>query len=297
MSPMLARSPRKLNEQTQHLTGELRIWSPDRLCFRPSGEAWSALELLEHLRLTEGTVLATMRRNLRAGNRVTMLDRFRSGLILGIMLLPTRLQLPGAVKSILPGGVEKDLSALRQEWADDRKELTGFLESLSSSDREKGVFRHPFGGWTTANDALLFLRSHLHHSSLPAGSASAGMERAGRMLIGGDSKRSSGDGFWWALFGRRSCSSRFPDMHRTYSRQRSRTNTSACVTPTGTGGHWSKTRRKSIWMPLFAYLASFCTRENGRDVDDRASAPAAGIVRRSPIERRRSQYAISRDKP
>jgi DinB superfamily len=163
MNPKLARSLRKLNEQTEHLIAELQSWFPERLCFRPSGEAWSALDLLDHLRLTEGAVLATMRRNLMAGNRVTVRDRFRSARILGIMLLPTRLKAPGAVKSILPAGTVKDLSALRQEWVGDRNTLAGFLGSLSSSDQKQGVFRHPFGGWTTANGALLFLRSHLHH--------------------------------------------------------------------------------------------------------------------------------------
>jgi hypothetical protein len=163
MNPKLARSLRKLNQQTRHLMAQLQSWSPERLYFRPSGEAWSALELPEYLRVTEGAVLATMRRNLQVGNRVTIRDRFRSARILGIMLLPTRLKVPGVVKSILPAGTEKDLSALRQEWVDDRNTLVGFLESLFSSHQKQGVFRHPFGDWTTANGALLFLRSHLHH--------------------------------------------------------------------------------------------------------------------------------------
>ena len=104
-----------------------------------------------------------MRQNLRAGNRVTILDRFRSACIVGIMLAPTRLKVPGAVNSIMPLGTPKDLSALRKEWAADRQTLTSFLESLSGTEQQLGVFRHPFGGWTTPNGALLFLRSHLRH--------------------------------------------------------------------------------------------------------------------------------------
>jgi hypothetical protein len=104
-----------------------------------------------------------MRRNLQAGNRVTILDHFRSARILGIMFLPTRLKVPGDVKSILPACVPKELSMLRQEWAADREQLAGFLKSLSGGDQQQGVFRHPFGGWTTANGALLSLRSHLRH--------------------------------------------------------------------------------------------------------------------------------------
>jgi len=163
MNPRLARSLRKLDEQLEHLMTEVQSWHPERRCFRPSGEAWSALDLLEHLRLTEGAVFATMRRNLGTRNRVTLRDRFRSARVLGIMLLPTRLKVPAAVKPVLHPGAPKDLCALRKEWSEDRRALTGFLESLSSTDQELGVFRHPFGGWTTPSGALLFLRSHLRH--------------------------------------------------------------------------------------------------------------------------------------
>jgi hypothetical protein len=79
------------------------------------------------------------------------------------MLLPTRLKVPGPVKAILPARIQRDLPALHHEWTDDRKALAAFLESLSGPDQKQGVFRHPFGGWTTPNGALLFLRSHLRH--------------------------------------------------------------------------------------------------------------------------------------
>ena len=79
------------------------------------------------------------------------------------MLVPGRVKVPNVVTSILPTETERAFSALRQAWAADRAKLTGFLNSLSIVDLPKGVFRHPFGGWATANGALLFLRAHLQH--------------------------------------------------------------------------------------------------------------------------------------
>jgi len=163
MDASLARSLRKLNDRTENINGELQTWSPVRLGYRPSDDAWSALDLLEHLRLTERAVLETMQRNLGSGNRVTLKDRFRSARVLAIMLLPTRLKVPGSVKSILPTRAPGDLAEIRIEWTHDRRRLADFLETLSGTDREEGVFRHPFGGWTTPRGALCFLRSHLCH--------------------------------------------------------------------------------------------------------------------------------------
>jgi hypothetical protein len=163
MSSCFTRRLAKLNHQTRQVMAELQTWSPERLRFRPSGEAWSALDVLEHLRLTEAAVVATMQHNLPDKNRATIQDYVLGARILGVMFLPARVKVPGAVKSILPTTKERDLSALRQAWEFDRTKLASFLESLSVVDQQKGVFRHPFGGWATANGALLFLRSHLHH--------------------------------------------------------------------------------------------------------------------------------------
>jgi hypothetical protein len=163
MSPQTANSLRRLNLTTESLFAELQSWPPESLCFRPTAEAWSALDLMEHLRLAEAAVLTTMQHNLEARNRITILDRFRSAFILGIMLLPTRVKVPGQVTEILPPAAQKDFEAIRKEWAEDRKRLAAFVESLSTTDHKRGIFRHPVGGWTTPNGALLFLRSHLRH--------------------------------------------------------------------------------------------------------------------------------------
>lgn len=163
MQARLRRNLAKLNEQTQHLFAELQHWSPERLRFRAELESWSVLDILDHLVLTERAVLAVMRQNLNAGNVINLRDRLRNLFVNGIMMLPTRLQVPTSVTFLLPSRTRVDLCGLRSEWDADRKALSTFLEGLSSADRRKGVFRHPVGGWTTPNGGLVFLRLHLHH--------------------------------------------------------------------------------------------------------------------------------------
>ena len=165
MTARLLRSLAALERQTRSLLDELRTWTPEQLQRRPSSASWSALELLEHLMLTERAVLQMMRSNLGGGHDVTMSDRFRSAMVLAIMVSPLRLKVPHAVSELNPSKMHPDLISLCDAWSQDRRVLAEFLAGLSVADRKSGVFRHPAGGWTTAGGALLFLRLHLWHHS------------------------------------------------------------------------------------------------------------------------------------
>jgi hypothetical protein len=164
MTTHLLRSLSGLERQTRSLLDELRTWTPEQLQFRPSPASWSALELTDHLMLAERAVLQMMRSNLGGGRDVTMIDRFRSAIVLGMMSLPLRLKVPHAVNQLNPSKMQPDLMSLHDSWSEDRRVLAEFLGALCI-DRKLGVFRHPTGGWTTAGGALLFLRFHFWHHS------------------------------------------------------------------------------------------------------------------------------------
>lgn len=164
MKSLLLRSLSILERRRRNLFCRLQRWTPEQLGLRPSPGGWSALDLLDHLILTEKAVLDTIRRNLSLSIKVKFSDRCRNSLLLVFMALPVRLRVPGSVQHIVPGNRQFDLLALRRRWRDDRKILSGFLRDLDSNVLKSGVFRHPAGGWTTPFGALLFLHSHfLHH--------------------------------------------------------------------------------------------------------------------------------------
>jgi len=163
MTDRLRHSLSRLERRTRRLLDELCTWTPEQLRFRPSPASWSALELIEHLILAERAVSEMMRSNISEERDVRMRDRFRSALVLGLMALPLRLNVPDTVKQIMPSEMQPDLRSLRDSWSGDRCDLADFLGRLSTADRNLGVFRHPVGGWTTASGAMVFLRLHLWH--------------------------------------------------------------------------------------------------------------------------------------
>lgn len=160
----LERHLRGLEKKTGAVLDDLEGWRAGDLVLSSSGSDWAALDVVEHLMMTDGAVLRVMRKNLQEGGRkVGIADGLRSFLVLGIMLAPTRVRIPAQVRFLEPTGVRKELGEIREEWAAQQRELREFVRGLSPAEGKAGIFKHPVGGWTTAAGALVFLRAHMHH--------------------------------------------------------------------------------------------------------------------------------------
>lgn len=153
----------QLERSTQQMLALLAGWTPDQLQFRPQPGAWSALDVIEHLMLTEKSVLEGMQRNVGKGHAVTVGGRCRSAMVLAVMGLPTRVKVPASVTFVLPSAASTNLPAAAASWERDREQFTHFLEGLSNAQCKEGLFKHPIGGWATAAGAVLFLRAHQRH--------------------------------------------------------------------------------------------------------------------------------------
>lgn len=156
---------RRLERQRTATVRDLRSLSQEQLQTRPAPDSWSALEVLDHLIRSERAVLRSMRENMGHNHEATIQERLRNGIVTVMMLLPTRLRIPGSVSFLAPQTGGGDLQLLAEAWTAERASLSLFLESLSPDDERKGLFRHPVGGWTTASGALCFLQAHfVHHT-------------------------------------------------------------------------------------------------------------------------------------
>ena len=159
----LARAFSRLTDQTDRLLDDLRTWPAEQLRLALDSQAWSPLQVVEHLILTEHVVLEMMRTNRAAPHRVTIAGQLRSAIVVAAMLLPTRVGVPAAAQAVIPARTRPTLAELVERWTAERHDLAEFLSSLSAIEAARGLCRHPYGGWTTADGALLFLRSHLYH--------------------------------------------------------------------------------------------------------------------------------------
>ncbi|GAC1423435.1 MAG: hypothetical protein NVSMB62_19850 [Acidobacteriaceae bacterium] len=152
----------RLEQQKELLLNELRLWSPAQLAQRPAAESWSALEVLDHLVLTEKEIAAAARAGLAAPRTTGVRDRLGFLMVERIFLTERRVKVPRQVTSILPGK-NLELATICGRWDTGRNELAGLLQDCSGLGARDGIFRHPVTGMMTVQQVLRFFSVHIMH--------------------------------------------------------------------------------------------------------------------------------------
>lgn len=152
----------RLQGEKGSLLDELRRWSPNHLVRRPAENSWSALEVLDHVVLTEREITEAVRKGLATPQRIGVRDRIGFVMVERIFLTDRRVKVPRAVTSILPGK-NLELAGISQRWDADRAELAGLLNDCSDLGARDGIFRHPVAGLMTLPQVLRFFSVHIHH--------------------------------------------------------------------------------------------------------------------------------------
>ena len=149
------------------LITELSQQDPATLAKKPAPNAWSVLEVMEHLRLAESFAMAYIKKKL-SFNPTLPASNWQSRL--RSFLLDLTLRLP--IKRKAPKGVnvdniklDKDFATLAKEWQDQRTELRAFLMELPSELYSKQVYKHPFGGRMSLAGMLSFYNTHFDRHS------------------------------------------------------------------------------------------------------------------------------------
>ena len=150
----------KLETRRRALIAEADKLSAAQLTFRPSPNAWSALDVIEHLVKVEEAIASRVRpreaRGLVEGARV----KVALGIMRVVFTVRGRVKVP--VQAILPlGGAT--LSDLVSRWEAAQVALRERLEGFGEQDWSRPMMRHPLLGRLTPAECLSFLRWHIAH--------------------------------------------------------------------------------------------------------------------------------------
>jgi 2-hydroxychromene-2-carboxylate isomerase len=111
---------------------------------------------------TEVEILEAARRGLLKPHRIGIADKLRTRFIQAIFRSDRKVKVPSTATRVLPGS-NLELPAIVRRWDDSRRELHDLLESGTEAELNKGIFRHPVGGWMGMSEILKFFSVHIIH--------------------------------------------------------------------------------------------------------------------------------------
>jgi len=130
---------------------------------RPSPEAWSPVEILEHLVRTEDATLRAVEHQIAAGDARKDLgptSRLKTAALLLRLASPMPLRVPERARGIHP---ERDtpFEALRERFTAFDARWQAVAETLPDALAGVGLMKHPVIGALTAADAARFMTAHV----------------------------------------------------------------------------------------------------------------------------------------
>jgi hypothetical protein len=150
----------KLENRRRELMAEADQMSAEQLTFRPEPNAWSSLDILEHLVKVEEEIAARVRP--RPPRRLSEAAKAKAALGAMWVLFGVRARIKVPVQGILPlGGVT--LRDLASRWEAAEAALQERLEGFGPGDWSRPMMRHPMLGLLTPAEGLTFLRWHIAH--------------------------------------------------------------------------------------------------------------------------------------
>jgi len=160
MLPELQRRMERLDASRAAFLATAGRFSDEQRVFRPAPDAWSALEVTEHLVLAEEKSVLGMETLTPPSPTVTPLAHLRMALVRLVMRTDLRVKVP--TRRVLPTG-SIPLEELSSRWMASRERLSAFLEGITAADLGLARFRHPIGGWVGASVGAAFLADHIDH--------------------------------------------------------------------------------------------------------------------------------------
>lgn len=153
----------RLNTQLEQLLKELEHKQEEHLFKSPSPGAWSSVQVLQHLLLTESSSLKYLQKKVSSGlshiPRATWLTTARVLVFRLYIALPIKTKAPRAMGEDHFPEVDT-FGEVAQAYRKTRQEFRIFLENLPEEAFDLEIFRHPVAGKLALDGLFTFFILH-----------------------------------------------------------------------------------------------------------------------------------------
>lgn len=153
----------KLDKHLETLLKDLEQYRDADLLKSPAPGAWSPIQVLQHLILSEAGSLKYLRKKISGGlqdiPRATWITEARMTLLRVFMALPLKIKAPRAIAEESFPEVAT-LQEVAEEYRKIRQEMRDFLENLPDEAFPLEIFRHPRVGKISLEGLVTFFMLH-----------------------------------------------------------------------------------------------------------------------------------------
>lgn len=161
MKDKIEKKLKRMNKELNALLQDLRGYSNERLNQSPAQGAWSVVQVLSHLFISESKSLSYIQKKSQYAEGLmknNLGSKARSLLLRFYLQSPLKYKAPPMVDT--QGREEQDFWELAKGYTKMREELESFLENLPEEQFKQQIYRHPIAGRVSISAMLDFFYDH-----------------------------------------------------------------------------------------------------------------------------------------
>lgn len=155
---------KSIEEQRKNLLNEIAKLSHAQQNFKPAPEAWSILQVVNHLLYSETNIVKYMLKKIQGiatVEKAGVQAKLRSVMLNTFLKSPLKFKAP---KAAMPVQEEVYIfENLRKQWNETRAGFAKILDQLNPADAEKLLFKHPISGKFNIYQTMSFMQEHIAH--------------------------------------------------------------------------------------------------------------------------------------
>lgn len=153
----------EIERELDSLVQEFGSYDSEILNRQPAPGSWSAMQCVEHLKLSEAAIFGYISKKLSFDPELPkrgFADRWRRFLLLAYLASPVKFKAPKGIGTAhLPDRSEPKPSFA--EWRKIRQDIRQTLETIDPKYYDRQVFKHPLAGRVGLETTLAFMLAHL----------------------------------------------------------------------------------------------------------------------------------------
>lgn len=152
----------QLNKELDSLLTYLSLFPSEKLQQRPSPNAWSVMEILQHVMLAEKLSVAYVGKKIqhpKGLKKAGMIERCRLMLLRFFLYAPLKFKAPSMVAE-QHFNSQTDLDTLANNWRSIRATMASLLEEFPPELLGTNIYRHALAGRLTLDGMFLFFEGH-----------------------------------------------------------------------------------------------------------------------------------------